>query len=116
MTFAYLFQAVAPISSMAQAPPRMFGAPPSSLSQSLPLVPPVMGNSPLAGPHSSTPSKIDPNQIPRPMSSSSAIVFETRQGNQVNSPPVFFQLFFFKELPLNFYVLKTNAQYIFIPF
>ncbi|PKA54480.1 Protein transport protein Sec24-like CEF [Apostasia shenzhenica] len=46
-----------------------------------------MGNSPLAGSQTSTPSKIDPNQIPRPMPGSSIIIFETRQGNQANIPP-----------------------------
>ncbi|KAI0523034.1 hypothetical protein KFK09_005424 [Dendrobium nobile] len=78
---------VAPVSSMVQAPPQMFGAPPSPFTQPRPLTPPVMGNSPLAWSHSSTPSTIDPNQIPRPMVDSSVIVFNTRQGNQVNSPP-----------------------------
>ncbi|XP_016668388.2 uncharacterized protein [Gossypium hirsutum] len=33
------------------------------------------------------PTKIDPNQIPRPISSSSPIVYETRQGNSANPPP-----------------------------
>ncbi|KAK1353434.1 Transport protein Sec24-like [Heracleum sosnowskyi] len=33
------------------------------------------------------PSKIDPNQIPRPIPSSSVVFHETRQGNQANPPP-----------------------------
>ncbi|KAK5802541.1 hypothetical protein PVK06_030142 [Gossypium arboreum] len=33
------------------------------------------------------PTKIDPNQIPRPIPSSSPIVYETRQGNSANPPP-----------------------------
>ncbi|PPS16156.1 hypothetical protein GOBAR_AA04442 [Gossypium barbadense] len=33
------------------------------------------------------PTKIDPNQIPRPIPSSSPIVYETRHGNSANPPP-----------------------------
>lgn len=42
-------------------------------------------------PHSqvSTPSKIDPNQIPRPIAERSVIIFETRQGGQAAIPPVY---------------------------
>lgn len=72
-----------------QAPPTMFGMPPSMPGQSMPPIPPALGHSSLAGPQASTPSKVDPNQIPRPMPSSSVILFETRQGNQANAPPVF---------------------------
>lgn len=36
----------------------------------------------------SSPSKIDLNQIPRPGSSSSPIMYETRVQNQANPPPV----------------------------
>jgi protein transport protein SEC24 len=36
----------------------------------------------------SSPSKIDLNQIPRPGSSSSPIVYETRVENKANPPPV----------------------------
>ncbi|KAJ6842510.1 protein transport protein Sec24-like [Iris pallida] len=75
-----------PMPGSTQAPPRMFGMPPNQMGQ-LPPVPPVMGHAPLAGPQVSTPSKIDPNQIPRPMPSSSVTLFETRQGNQVGNPP-----------------------------
>ncbi|THU46580.1 hypothetical protein C4D60_Mb09t06430 [Musa balbisiana] len=70
-----------------QAPPTMFGMPPSMPGQSMPPIPPALGHSSLAGPQASTPSKVDPNQIPRPMPSSSVILFETRQGNQANAPP-----------------------------
>ncbi|KAB1218220.1 hypothetical protein CJ030_MR3G026100 [Morella rubra] len=65
-------------------PPRMFGMPPPPLpNQSMTTIP-TMGQS--GAPVSGT-SKIDPNQIPRPIPSSSAIVYETRQGNQANPPP-----------------------------
>ncbi|KAJ0988877.1 hypothetical protein J5N97_007233 [Dioscorea zingiberensis] len=70
-----------------QTPPQMFGMPPQTPTQQLPPVPPVMGHSPLAGAQVSTPSKIDPNQIPRPIPSTSVVYFETRQGNQANVPP-----------------------------
>ncbi|URD93670.1 protein transport protein Sec24-like [Musa troglodytarum] len=70
-----------------QAPPRMFGMPPGTPGHTMPPVPPAMGHSPLAGSQVSTPSKIDPNQIPRPLPSSSVTLFETRQGNQANVPP-----------------------------
>ncbi|XP_017698115.3 protein transport protein Sec24-like At4g32640 [Phoenix dactylifera] len=70
-----------------QAPPRMFGMPPHTPGQTMASVPPVMGHSPLAGHQVSTPSKIDPNQIPRPVPSTSVVLFETRQGNQANIPP-----------------------------
>jgi protein transport protein SEC24 len=57
-----------------------------------PMTPPpgsVMGYSPHAGAQVGTPSKIDPNQIPRPVPSSSALAyFETRQGTVVSPPPV----------------------------
>jgi protein transport protein SEC24 len=67
-------------------PPRMFGMPPPPLpNQSMTAIP-AMGQT--GAPVSAT-SKIDPNQIPRPIPSSSAVVYETRQGNQANPPPVF---------------------------
>lgn len=59
--------------------------PPPLPNQSMTTIP-TMGQS--GAPVSGT-SKIDPNQIPRPIPSSSAIVYETRQGNQANPPPVF---------------------------
>ncbi|XP_039123746.1 protein transport protein Sec24-like CEF isoform X2 [Dioscorea cayenensis subsp. rotundata] len=78
---------VTPMAGPTQTPPRMFGMPPQAPTQQLPPVPPVMGHSPLAGAQMSTPSKIDPNQIPRPMPSNSVVYFETRQGNQASIPP-----------------------------
>ncbi|XWS23730.1 hypothetical protein CRYUN_Cryun28dG0040300 [Craigia yunnanensis] len=65
-------------------PPRMFGMPHQLPNQAMTTIPPAMGQpgAPLSGP-----SKIDPNQIPRPIPSSSPIVYETRQGNSANPPP-----------------------------
>ncbi|KAK8628544.1 hypothetical protein V6N13_009131 [Hibiscus sabdariffa] len=65
-------------------PPRMFGMPHPPTSQAMTTIPPAMGQpgAPLSGP-----SKIDPNQIPRPIPSSSPTVYETRQGNSANPPP-----------------------------
>ncbi|GLT85060.1 hypothetical protein SLE2022_032620 [Rubroshorea leprosula] len=65
-------------------PPRMIGMPPPLPNQAMTTMPHAMGQpgAPLAGP-----SKIDPNQIPRPIPSSSPVVHETRQGNQANPPP-----------------------------
>lgn len=67
--------------------PRMFGMPPPPLpNQSMATISPAVGQtgSPLTGS-----SKIDPNQIPRPVPGSSVLIHETRQGNQANPPPVF---------------------------
>ncbi|KAG5522501.1 hypothetical protein RHGRI_034613 [Rhododendron griersonianum] len=66
-------------------PPRMFGMPPQPSDQSMATISPAMGHmgAPMAGP-----SKIDPNQIPRPIPSISVILHETRQGNQANLPPI----------------------------
>ncbi|GLU01056.1 hypothetical protein SLE2022_183820 [Rubroshorea leprosula] len=66
-------------------PPRMIGMPPPLPNQGMMAgMPPAMGQhgAPLAGP-----SKIDPNQIPRPIPSSTAVFHDTRQGNQANPPP-----------------------------
>ncbi|MFQ6642359.1 hypothetical protein Gotur_018337, partial [Gossypium turneri] len=62
----------------------MFGMPQPPTNQAMTTIPPAMGQpgAPLSGP-----SKIDPNQIPRPIPSSSPIVYETRQGNSANPPP-----------------------------
>ncbi|KAL2492176.1 Protein transport protein Sec24-like [Abeliophyllum distichum] len=57
--------------------PRMYGMPPS---------PTPLPNQSMALSHTGQ-SKIDPNQIPRPIRSSSVIIHETRQGNQANPPP-----------------------------
>lgn len=67
-------------------PPRMFGMPPPVLSQSLSSMPPAMGGH--MGAAVTGQSKIDPNQIPRPIPSSAVVLHETRQGNQANPPPV----------------------------
>ncbi|KAF8377055.1 hypothetical protein HHK36_030427 [Tetracentron sinense] len=75
-----------PIPAIMQ-PPRMFGMPPPLPSQSMTTVPPVMGHLPVAGAPMAGPSKIDPNQIPHPMSNSSVILYDTRQSNQANPPP-----------------------------
>ncbi|KAL6953224.1 hypothetical protein U1Q18_044874 [Sarracenia purpurea var. burkii] len=72
-----------PISGSAQ-PPRMFGMPPQPPDQSMATISPAMGH---MGASMAGPSKIDPNQIPRPIPSSSVILHETRQGNQANIPP-----------------------------
>lgn len=71
-----------------QTPPRMFSMPPHAPGQTLPSVPSAMGHLSLAGSQVSMSQKVNPNQIPRPMSSSSIIYYETRQGNQANFPPV----------------------------
>jgi hypothetical protein len=72
-----------PIPGSAQ-PPRMFGMPPL-LPNQMTAISPVIGQtgSPLSGA-----SKIDPNQIPRPIPGSSVILHDTRAGNQANPPPV----------------------------
>ncbi|KAF2910869.1 protein transport protein SEC24 B isoform X2 [Oryza sativa Japonica Group] len=70
-----------------QPPMRMPGMPPNTLGQGMPPTMPTMPYSPHAGTQVSTPSKIDPNQIPRPMAETSVIIFETRQGGQAAIPP-----------------------------
>lgn len=73
-----------------QPPMRMPGMPgnmlPSALGQGMPSTP-TMPYSPHAGAQVSTPSKIDPNQIPRPITETSVTIFETRQGGQAAVPP-----------------------------
>ncbi|KAL8236458.1 hypothetical protein R6Q59_017539 [Mikania micrantha] len=66
-------------------PPRMYGMqPPLPNQQSMATISPAMGagGSTVAGS-----SKIDPNQIPRPVPNPSVVLHETRQGNQANPPP-----------------------------
>ncbi|KAJ9180138.1 hypothetical protein P3X46_008420 [Hevea brasiliensis] len=73
-----------PIPGSAQ-PPTMFGMPPPPpLPNQTTAISPVVGQTggSLAGS-----SKIDPNQIPRPVPGSSVILHDTRQGNQANPPP-----------------------------
>ncbi|XP_039776873.1 protein transport protein Sec24-like CEF [Panicum virgatum] len=48
---------------------------------------PAIPYSPHAGTQVSTPSKIDPTQIPRPMTEASVIIYDTRQGGQATIPP-----------------------------
>uniref|UniRef100_A0A2P2J682 Protein transport protein Sec24C n=1 Tax=Rhizophora mucronata TaxID=61149 RepID=A0A2P2J682_RHIMU len=71
-----------PIPGSGQSP-RMFGMPPP-LPNQMTSISPVIGQtgSPMAGT-----SKIDPNQIPRPIPSSSVTLHDTRQGNQATPPP-----------------------------
>lgn len=80
-----------PIPGSAQ-PPRMFGMPPPPPNQSMTTISPAIGQTgaPMAGS-----TKIDPNQIPRPMPGSSVVLHDTRQGNQANPPPVI--IFYFKK-------------------
>ncbi|XP_004298636.1 PREDICTED: protein transport protein Sec24-like At4g32640 isoform X1 [Fragaria vesca subsp. vesca] len=72
-----------PISQSQQAP-GMYGMPPPMPNQSMTAISHAVGQTgaPVAGP-----SKIDPNQIPRPAPDSSVVLHETRQGNQANPPP-----------------------------
>ncbi|OQU83439.1 hypothetical protein SORBI_3005G114800 [Sorghum bicolor] len=71
-----------------QPPMRMPGIPGSMQPNTLgPPGTPTIPYSPHAGTQVSTPSKIDPNQIPRPMPESSVIIYETRQGGQATIPP-----------------------------
>lgn len=72
-------------------PPRMYGMPPPPLpNQSMTTI--GQTGAPVAGA-----SKIDPNQIPRPLPSSSVTVHATRQGNQANPPPVIISSISFKK-------------------
>ncbi|XP_011628219.1 protein transport protein Sec24-like At4g32640 [Amborella trichopoda] len=81
-------------------PPRMYGMPPSLPNQHLHGMQPGMGHppgtgvlgmarsgSPVAGAPGAGASKIDPNQIPRPIPSSSSILFESHPNSQANLPP-----------------------------
>lgn len=73
---------VAPAVPGAMQPPRMFGMPPPPPNQYMATTSSTMG-----GMNTSSPSKVDPNQIPRPIPSNSVNLHETRQGNQANPPP-----------------------------
>ncbi|XP_038725298.1 protein transport protein Sec24-like At4g32640 [Tripterygium wilfordii] len=62
---------------------RMFGMHPTLPHQSTTISPATgQTGAPVAGP-----SRIDPHQIPRPIPSATAVVHETRVGNQANPPP-----------------------------
>lgn len=63
----------------------MFGMPPPLQTQTMTNMPPAMGQTGAPMPAS---SKIDPQQIPRPVPSSTVILYDTREGNQANPPPV----------------------------
>ncbi|CAA7400497.1 unnamed protein product [Spirodela intermedia] len=69
-----------------QPPPRMYGMsrhptnPASQLSNTI-------GQLPSSGSQGSSPLMIDPDQIPQPMPSSSAILFETTPGSLASIPP-----------------------------
>ncbi|CAM8985096.1 unnamed protein product [Rhodiola kirilowii] len=65
-------------------PPRMYGMQTPLPNQSAATIPPPMGQ---GGPLMGGPSKIDPNQIPRPIPSSNVTIYETRVGNQSSPPP-----------------------------
>ncbi|CAM8891355.1 unnamed protein product [Rhodiola kirilowii] len=65
-------------------PPRMYGMQTQLPNQSMATIPSAMGQ---GGPSMGGPSKIDPNQIPRPIPSSNMAIYETRVGNQASPPP-----------------------------
>ncbi|MED6150036.1 hypothetical protein PIB30_068249 [Stylosanthes scabra] len=74
-----------PVPGPSQVPPRMYSMSPPLPNQSMTTtISPAVGQTgaPMAGP-----SKIDPNQIPRPSPGSAVILHETRQGNQATIPP-----------------------------
>ncbi|MFS7906622.1 hypothetical protein Hanom_Chr01g00061411 [Helianthus anomalus] len=66
-------------------PSTMFGMqPPLPNQQSMATISPAMG---AGGSAVTRPSKIDPNQIARPIPNPSLLLHENRQGNQTNPPP-----------------------------
>ncbi|XP_006352770.1 protein transport protein Sec24-like CEF [Solanum tuberosum] len=60
-------------------PPSMYGMAPPLPNQAVASITSSIGHS--------SPSKVDPNQIPRPIPNTSVVLHETRQGNQANPPP-----------------------------
>jgi protein transport protein SEC24 len=76
-------QVAPPLGFPGQMQPPRYGMGPLP-NQSMTNIPTAMGQPGATVPG---PSRIDPNQIPRPGSSSSPTVFETRQSNQANPPP-----------------------------
>ncbi|MCD7454105.1 hypothetical protein HAX54_023467 [Datura stramonium] len=60
-------------------PPSMYGMAPPLPNQAGASINPSIGHT--------SPSKVDPNQIPRPIPNASVVLHETRQGNQANPPP-----------------------------
>ncbi|KAK9138927.1 hypothetical protein Sjap_009521 [Stephania japonica] len=78
-------QGLVPMTGFMQ-PPRMYGMATPMPSQY--TVSPGMGPLPISGAPTIAPSKIDPQQMPRPSpSSSSTIIFETRKDGEANLPP-----------------------------
>ncbi|KAG9454824.1 hypothetical protein H6P81_007728 [Aristolochia fimbriata] len=77
----------APLGPGTMQPPRMYGMPPPPPNQAMASVLPGMTHPSAPGASVGGPSRIDPNQIPRPFPNSSAIIFETRQNNQACIPP-----------------------------
>lgn len=75
-------QVAPPSLSSSLQPPTMYGMPQPLAGQTMAAMPPA--GSHMGGP---TASKVDPSQIPRPIPTSSAVLYETRQGNQANPPP-----------------------------
>nr|XP_016479832.1 PREDICTED: protein transport protein Sec24-like At4g32640 [Nicotiana tabacum] len=65
-------------------PPRMFGMMPPLSNQAEAAITPSMG---YAGSALTGQSKIDSDNVPRPIPNSAVILHATRQGNQANPPP-----------------------------
>ncbi|PHT46959.1 hypothetical protein CQW23_16117 [Capsicum baccatum] len=61
-------------------PPSMYGMAPPLSNQAVASITSSIGHS--------SPSKVDPNQIPHPIPNASVVLHETRQGNQANPPPI----------------------------
>ncbi|XP_071721477.1 protein transport protein SEC24 C-like [Rutidosis leptorrhynchoides] len=73
-----------PIPGSGQQPTVYGMQPPLPNQQSMATISPAMG---AGGGAVTGPSKIDPNQIPRPIPNASVQLHETRVGNQANPPP-----------------------------
>lgn len=97
-----LFQA-APLPPGHMQTPQMFAMPPPLPNQPVSPIQHGMGHPSFTGPPGPGPSKIDPNQIPHPIPTSSVILFETRQNNQANPPPVCL-------VPLFFYIFMVLSS------
>lgn len=68
--------------------PQMYAMPPPLPNQPMSPVQHGVSHPSLTGPPVHGQSKIDPNQIPHPIPPDSVILFETRQNDQANPPPV----------------------------
>ncbi|WCJ18657.1 Sec23/Sec24 protein transport family protein [Euphorbia peplus] len=73
-----------PIMSGTQPPGLYAMPPPPPLPNQMTAISPLVGQ---PGGPMAAPSKIDPNQIPRPIPSSSVVLHDTRSQNQANPPP-----------------------------